>query len=680
MFSRPSRSLWIALAVASLAAGPAAAQESLFALQSPNPEYAGQFGSAVSEVPDADGDGKSDLLVGAFFEDVGATNAGRAYLYSGATGALLLTLESPDPRSSGQFGSAVAGVSDTDGDGRGDLLIGVRQEDGGAVYAGRAYLFSGATGTLLQTLESPNPEVNGNFGGSVSGVSDADDDGRGDLVIGAVGEDGGASNAGRTYLFSGATGALLLMLESPNNQSGGSFGTLVSGVPDTDGDERDDILVGAPFESGGATGAGRAYLFSGSTGTLLQTLESPNTEAQGNFGRSVAGVIDADSDGWGDLLVGAPFESGGRAYLFSGATSALLQTLEGVGWFGWAVSGVPDANADGKSDLLVGAPFESNGAANAGRAYLFSGGTGALIQTLGLSAPEFDDRFGLSVVGISDVDSDGRGDLFVGASGDDGGDTYAGRAYLFSGAFADLEAMPTGPLTLAPGETFFFDYSIANITTVPLTGAIRAEVRDANGTVLTDFSPVVRGTLEAGTTFASMASQQVPLAASPGTYEYVLLAENTEGGSLDQVTFEITVTGRVQPTAELDPMRWPTPVFTGRFEDAVVTEVPAVSDAETVSRAKGEREAEEVAAYPNPFADRTTLAFEVAESGPVRIAVYDALGREVAVLVDEDLTSGRHEIMWTGTDASGQPVAAGGYVVRITTGTSATAQRVTLVR
>ena len=72
-------------------------QDLLFTLESPNPELTGNFGSAVVEVPDADGDGQSDLLVGAVAENGGAESSGRAYLFSGATGELLHTLESPQP-------------------------------------------------------------------------------------------------------------------------------------------------------------------------------------------------------------------------------------------------------------------------------------------------------------------------------------------------------------------------------------------------------------------------------------------------------------------------------------------------------------------------------------------------------------------------------------------------------
>ena len=87
------------------------------------------------------------------------------------------------------------------------------ETDGSAGRDGRANHFSGASGTLLHSLVSPNAEVTSFFGKAVAGVDDVDGDGRGDLLVGAFEETVlGQQNAGRAYLFSGATGALLATL------------------------------------------------------------------------------------------------------------------------------------------------------------------------------------------------------------------------------------------------------------------------------------------------------------------------------------------------------------------------------------------------------------------------------------------------------------------------------------
>ena len=72
--------------------------------------------------------------------------------------------------------------------------------------------------------------------------------------------------------------------------------------------------------------------------------------------------------------------------------------------------------------------------------------------------------------------------------------------------------------------------------------------------------------------------------------------------------------------------------------------------------------------YPNPFNPHTNIAFALADYQPVRLAVYSLDGRQVAVLVDEVLPAGRHEVVWNGCDLQGRPLASGTYFYRIEAG------------
>ncbi len=78
---------------------------------------------------------------------------------------------------------------------------------------------------------------------------------------------------------------------------------------------------------------------------------------------------------------------------------------------------------------------------------------------------------------------------------------------------------------------------------------------------------------------------------------------------------------------------------------------------------------------PNPFRDRATVRFALPTAGSVRVAVYDVLGREVAVLVDGEQPAGRHEVT-----LRSEGLAAGLYVVRLTVGGAALVRRATLAR
>ncbi len=79
--------------------------------------------------------------------------------------------------------------------------------------------------------------------------------------------------------------------------------------------------------------------------------------------------------------------------------------------------------------------------------------------------------------------------------------------------------------------------------------------------------------------------------------------------------------------------------------------------------------------YPNPFTTRTTFRYAIPEPARVRLEIYDLRGRRVAVLADEHLGAGWHE---TSFGASG--LANGPYIARLTAGTHAETQRITLVR
>jgi hypothetical protein len=152
------------------------------------------------------GDGVSDLLVGAPGEDVGGhLNQGRAYVFDGANGTLLHTLDNPANLSDAHFGHAVADLGDVDGDGLSDLLVGARGEfrlpESSSIQGG-AYVFSGRGAELLYTLGHPTPQPSALYGYAVAGVGDANSDRRADLLVGAYAQHiGGALQQGRAFLF-----------------------------------------------------------------------------------------------------------------------------------------------------------------------------------------------------------------------------------------------------------------------------------------------------------------------------------------------------------------------------------------------------------------------------------------------------------------------------------------------
>ena len=72
--------------------------------------------------------------------------------------------------------------------------------------------------------------------------------------------------------------------------------------------------------------------------------------------------------------------------------------------------------------------------------------------------------------------------------------------------------------------------------------------------------------------------------------------------------------------------------------------------------------------YPNPFNPSTTVPFEIAKAGRVRLTVFDLAGRQVAVLADGEYGVGYHEEVWLGKDTSGRQVPSGAYYLRLECG------------
>lgn len=432
-------------AALSLALASAASAQSRLA--STNPVDEGLFGGAVAALGDINGDGFSDLVVGAPGETyANMERAGRVYVYSGANGALIRIIHSPFPRLSGLFGAAVAGVDDVDGDAVPDIAIGAPQESAHDTFvSGRAYIFSGRTGLLLRQLVSPGRQTGGRFGTSIAGVPDTDGDGRGDVIVGAPGENPGASPpaCGRAYLYSGRTGANTRRFSPPIPQANGSFGYSVAGIPDTNNDGRGDIIIGAPRE-GFPVNSGRAHIYSGATGLRRVTVQSPGLEANGFFGTSVSGMPDANGDGRGDVVVGAPNESPGaspdncgRAYIYSGFNGTFWKKLLPPvnilnGNFGVSVAGVPDTNGDGRGDVIVGA-WQEGAVDRSGQAHVYTGATGQRMFTLVSPNPDIDGRFGVTVAGLSNAGATFRGDFAIGASAETPppSSTSSGRAFIF---------------------------------------------------------------------------------------------------------------------------------------------------------------------------------------------------------------------------------------------------------
>ena len=299
------------------------------------------FGTSAAALGDINGDGYGDAAVG-------EPGTGRVYLYLGSATGLATTRPTVllAPASTVQFGAAVAGAGDVNGDGYGDLLVGAPMSNRAFVYlGGAAGIPATAEAVAIAAIGSPS-----NYGVALAGLGDVNADGYGDVAVGTNGSN-------NVYVALGGAAGLraATVVGAPGGASG--FGFAVAAAGDVTGDGYPDMVVGA-------YSAGAAYVFAGGAAGIVTTpaatLGVPGGAVQ--FGWSVEGLADVNGDGYGDVLVGAPGTD--RAYLFRGGPGGLGATpsqtyapTAGVAAaMGRAVARLGDINRDGVFDFALGQP------------------------------------------------------------------------------------------------------------------------------------------------------------------------------------------------------------------------------------------------------------------------------------------------------------------------------------
>jgi len=414
-------------------------------------------GWSVSGAGDVNGDGLHDVVIGAPFDSTDAKWVGSAYVVYGQPNGQATNIDlatALDPATTGFkidglgtrsfIGWAVSGAGDVNGDGKDDVIVSADFADTlGRNTNGAAYVIYGKGNGAAENIDLGNPlvptsngfAVNGaadgdGIGASVSAAGDVNGDGLADVIIGAPWT---YSNfgAGTSYIIYGTPTADATNIDLADGLDPTSNGFLVSGTPfpmgteeyesagysvsgagDINGDNLDDVIIGAPtiaFDE--STQTGSAYVVYGKTNGSAANIDLADTALNpastglkitgaavgDNAGNAVSGAGDVNDDGFDDVLVGAWHASNnglneaGSSYVIYGAADQSASNIDlatpldaattGIQFdggaehdhVGAAVSGAFDMNGDGASDIIIGAPYANTNAEHSGASYVIFG-------------------------------------------------------------------------------------------------------------------------------------------------------------------------------------------------------------------------------------------------------------------------------------------------------------------
>jgi hypothetical protein len=162
------------------------------------------------------------------------------------------------------FSYCVATAGDVNGDGYSDVIIGADLFDNGQSNEGRAFVYHGWSTMLAGLSAMPNwmaesDQVNAIFGRAVAGAGDVNGDGYSDVIVGAYQYDNDQSNEGRAFVYHGSSSGLSATANwtAESDQADAYFGIWVSSAGDVNGDGYSDVIVGAYFYDNGQTDEGR---------------------------------------------------------------------------------------------------------------------------------------------------------------------------------------------------------------------------------------------------------------------------------------------------------------------------------------------------------------------------------------------------------------------------------------
>ncbi len=525
-------------------------------------ENVGDYGgSRVSSVGDINGDGIDDFAIGApGANQNGKIRSGSTYVVFGeadASKGLNGVLELADiVASNGEAGFRIDGESahdvsggsltsggspissgDVNGDGYSDIIIGVygAEPNGGNFdqyyNSGSTYVVFGKESGFSRTMDLS--EIDGSDGFRMDGkieddrsghsvsAGDVNGDGYDDIIIGALGGDSNVANSGSAYVVFGKESGFsrtmdLSELDGSDGFRIGIDGRGVSAVSagDINGDGYDDIIIGVSYSNPNGPGSGASYIVFGKASGFSRTINLSELDGSDGFridgegsghhsGISVSLAGDINSDGYDDIIIGAPGIEGwrGSSYVVFGKESGFSRTVElseldGRDGFrldgvsagdhsGRIVTAAGDFNGDGYNDIIIGAHQADPHGPGSGSSYVVFGKVGGFSRTIDLSELDSSDglridganayrHIGLYASSIGDVNDDGFDDISLAGGSSDG------HSFVIYGYATPANRAPVIEITLFFGSI----NENADGSTVPVSvGRVVASDADAADTL-----------------------------------------------------------------------------------------------------------------------------------------------------------------------------------------------------
>ncbi|MCF6235306.1 MAG: FG-GAP-like repeat-containing protein [Gammaproteobacteria bacterium] len=333
-----------------------------------------RFGYVVSSAGDINGDGFGDIVIADYLNSDVVSNGGMVAVFFGSSSGLASSPDWMvyGDQTNSSFAWSISGGEDFNGDGYSDIVIGANRYTNGESEEGKIFVYHGSASGLADddfdgiarvdeaawTVESN--VTSGRIGWAVSGAGDVNGDGFGDLIAGT----GWTATATLYYGSASGLGAAPVWSASEGGGSFAGFGGSVASAGDTNNDGFDDLIVSRP-----ATGRAFVY-FGGSTPPSTTPDWTVSNVTNSTLPLPVASLGDLNGDSYDDIIVGFPgydnaFDNAGAAMVYYGSATgprsdggADLQ-FEGdqsYAYFGRSVAALGDVEGDGQLDFIVGAP------------------------------------------------------------------------------------------------------------------------------------------------------------------------------------------------------------------------------------------------------------------------------------------------------------------------------------